>query len=218
MRVLEGVARRLRGHRIAMVNSTSTGGGVAEILHRLVRLLNELGVPTSWEVMPGDMRFYGITKTIHNTLHGAAGSLSPEDREWFMDAQRRAASALALDADLILIHDPQPAGLAGLRRRPGQRWVWRCHIDLSRAQSETWDFLAPEVARYDAAVFSHRTFVPASRHPAWLVPPSIDPYSDKNRELEDDEIRELLEPFDCRCAVRGSRRSRASTGSRIRSG
>jgi trehalose synthase len=196
MQVLEALARRLRGHRITMVNSTSTGGGVAEILHRLVRLLNELGVPTSWEVMPGDMRFYGITKTIHNTLHGAPGSLTREDQEWFRDAQHRAASALALDGDLVLIHDPQPVGLAALRRRPGQHWVWRCHIDLSRAQAATWDFLAPEVGRYDAAVFSHRTFVPRLDIPAWLVPPSIDPYSDKNRDLSDDEIRELLEPFD----------------------
>src|SRR5438552_1804733 len=111
MRVLEALARKLKGHRIAMVNSTATGGGVAEILHRLVRLLNELGVPTTWEVMPGDMRFYGITKTIHNTLHGWPGSLSPEDRDYFHEMNRRAAERLALDGDLVLIHDPQPAAI-----------------------------------------------------------------------------------------------------------
>src|SRR5438093_8659676 len=122
IRVLEALARRLRGHRMVMVNSTATGGGVAEILHRLVRMLNELGVPTTWEVMPGDARFYGITKTIHNTLHGRSGTLTAEDREHFMEVNRRAADALSLDGDLILIHDPQPAMLARLRRRPGQRW------------------------------------------------------------------------------------------------
>src|SRR5213593_2092558 len=120
MRVLELLARRLKGHRIAMVNSTASGGGVAEILHRLVRLLNELGVPTTWEVMPGDSRFYGITKAIHNGLHGWPATFSQEDQEYYLETNRRAAQALALDADLILIHDPQPAALAGLRREPGQ--------------------------------------------------------------------------------------------------
>jgi len=195
MRVLEALARRLRGHRIAMVNSTATGGGVAEILHRLVRLMNELGVPTTWEVMPGDSRFYGITKAIHNGLHGWPVSITEDDREYYMEMNRRAARALALDADLILIHDPQPAALAELRRRPGQQWVWRCHIDLSNADPRVWDLVAPRVTHYDAAIFSHVSFVPSLPVPAYLAPPSIDPLSDKNRELEEEEIEALLEPF-----------------------
>jgi trehalose synthase len=195
MRVLVSLARRLRGHRIAMVNSTAVGGGVAEILHRLVRLLNELGVPTTWEVMTGDQRFYGITKTIHNALHGWPGTLTEEDHEYYMAMNRRAAATLDLDGDLILIHDPQPAALAELRRRRGQRWVWRCHIDLSSANPAVWDFIAPRVSHYDAAVFSHVTFVPPMPVPAYLAPPSIDPLSDKNRELAEEEIDALLEPF-----------------------
>src|SRR5205085_828154 len=101
MRVLEGLARRLKGHRLVMVNSTSTGGGVAEILHRLVRMLIELGVPTTWEVMPGDTRFYGITKTLHNLLHGWPATLAPGDSEYYHEVNRRAARELALDGDLI---------------------------------------------------------------------------------------------------------------------
>lgn len=196
LRVLVGLARKLRGHRIAMVNSTATGGGVAEILHRLVRLLNELDVPTTWEVMPGDTRFYGITKTIHNTLHGWPGALTPEDHAYFHEMNRYAAQKLQLDGDLVLIHDPQPAALVMHRRQPGQRWVWRCHIDLSRADTEVWDFLAPIVGHYDAAVFSHVTFAPPLAVPAYLVPPSIDPLSDKNRELSEEEEDALLEPLD----------------------
>jgi len=195
LRVLYGLARKLKGHRIAMVNSTATGGGVAEILHRLVRLLNELDVPTTWEVMPGDTRFYGITKTIHNTLHGWPGTLSPADHEYFHEMNRRAAKELALDGDLVLIHDPQPAAVVLHRKRPGQRWLWRCHIDLSRADRDVWDFLAPSVAHYHAAVFSHVAFVPPLPVPAYLVPPSIDPLSDKNRELTDEEEDELLAPL-----------------------
>lgn len=195
IRLLESLARKLEGRRMVMVNSTSTGGGVAEILHRLVRLLNELGVETSWEVMPGDARFYRITKTIHNTLHGLPGVLSDDDRVHYLEMNRRAAETLALDGDLILIHDPQPAALVGLRRRPGQRWLWRCHIDLSRADAAVWSLLAPHVARHDAAVFSHVTFVPPLPIPTWLAPPSIDPLSDKNRELTDAEMDRLLAPF-----------------------
>jgi trehalose synthase len=192
---LEGLARKLRDHRLVMVNSTATGGGVAEILHRLVRLLNELGVRTTWEVMPGDMRFYGITKTIHNTLHGWPGELTPDDHEYFHEMNRRAASTLALDGDLILIHDPQPVAVVMHRRRPNQHWLWRCHIDLSRANPAVWDFLAPNVGHYDAAVFSHVAFVPPLPLPAYLVPPSIDPLSDKNRELSEEEEDALIAPL-----------------------
>jgi trehalose synthase len=195
MSALEALARTLRGHRLVMVNSTSTGGGVAEILHRLVPLLDELGVSTTWEVMPGDERFYGITKTIHNALHGGPGSLSDEDVEHFRAVQRRAADELALDGDLLLIHDPQPLGLAGLRRAPGQRWVWRCHIDLSIAQPDVLRFVTRRLGEYDSAVFSHVSFVPPLDTPSYLAPPSIDPLSEKNRELSEDEIETALAPF-----------------------
>lgn len=195
LQVLEGLARRLRGHRLVMVNSTASGGGVAEILHRLVRLLNELGLPTTWEVMPGDARFHTITKTIHNTLHGWPGALSEDDQAYYHEVTAHAARELALEGDLVMIHDPQPAGLAALRRAPGQRWVWRCHIDLSRADAAVWAFLAPHVGHYDAAVFSHVAFVPALPVPAYLVPPSIDPLSEKNRPLGAAETDALLAPF-----------------------
>jgi trehalose synthase len=196
IQILESLARRLRGHRLVMVNSTATGGGVAEILHRLVRLLNELGVRTTWEVMPGDTRFHGITKTIHNALHGADAHLSEDDERYYHEVNQQAARVLALDGDLIFIHDPQPAGVILHRRRAGQRWVWRCHIDLSHADAGTWEFLAPVVSMYDAAVFSHVAFVRQLAVPAILAPPSIDPLADKNRELSEDELDALLDPLD----------------------
>jgi trehalose synthase len=193
LHALKALARKLRGHRIVMVNTTKTGGGVAEILHRVVVILNELGIETSWEVMEGDETFFGVTKKMHNALHGQGQPLTDEDREIYRDRTRREAERLALDGDLILIHDPQPAGLIEHRRQPGQRWVWRCHIDLSRRDEAYWEFLRPWVDRYDASIFSHIEFVPAISIPAILVPPSIDPFADKNRSMDEDEIASIVE-------------------------
>ncbi len=194
IRILESLARRLRGKRMVMVNSTSTGGGVAEILHRLVRLLEELGVPTTWEVIPGDATFHAITKTIHNTLHGAPGRLTEADEAYYFEMNRQAAAELDIDGDLVIIHDPQPAALVLQRRNPNQRWVWRCHIDLSHADPETWGFLSPLVSMYDTAIFSHAAFARPLPVPTVLAPPSIDPLSDKNRELDAAECDALLAP------------------------
>jgi trehalose synthase len=196
LRALEAIARRLKGHRIVMVNTTKTGGGVAEILHRLVVILNELGVPTTWEIMEGDDRFFGVTKKIHNALHGHSETLTAEDREIYMERTRREAKRLELDGDLILIHDPQPAGLVALRRAPGQRWVWRCHIDLSSRDPDHWEFLRPSVCQYDASIFSAIEFVPPLPIPTYLVPPSIDPFSAKNRDMEQEEVSSIMERLD----------------------
>ncbi len=196
LRALEALARKLRGHRMVMVNTTKTGGGVAEILHRLVVILNELGVPTTWEVMEGDDRFFGVTKKIHNALHGHTEALTEQDREVYLQRTRQEADRLQLDGDLILIHDPQPAALIGLRRSPGQHWVWRCHIDLSSRDPDHWEFLRPSVSRYDAAVFSAIEFVPPLPVPTYLVPPSIDPFSAKNREMEPEEVASILDRYD----------------------
>ncbi|HEU4724104.1 MAG TPA: glycosyltransferase [Candidatus Eisenbacteria bacterium] len=192
IRTLEILAKKLHGRRVVMVNTTRTGGGVAEILHRVVAILNELGVPTTWEVMEGDLAFFNMTKKMHNSLHGHGTPLTAEDRDVYRERNRLEARRLALDGDLILIHDPQPAALIAHCRRPGQRWVWRCHIDLSRRDPEYWDFIAPWVSAYDAAIFSAIEFVPPLPNPVYLVPPSIDPFADKNREMRAEEAQEIV--------------------------
>lgn len=191
MRALRALARSLRGHRVVMVNTTKTGGGVAEILHRVVAILNELGIPTSWEVMEGDARFFAMTKKMHNALHGRSEPLTDADRDVYREWTVREANRLALDGDLVLIHDPQPAALIDHRREPGQKWIWRCHIDLSRRDETYWELLQPHVERYDIAVFSHIEFVPPLGVPAILVPPSIDPFAEKNREMGEDEVEAI---------------------------
>ena len=189
------IAARLKGLRVVNVNSTAVGGGVAEILIRMVPLLQELGVDARWEVIKGDAAFYETTKAMHNALHGVEVPFTDRMREAFLDTTGRNAALVNLDADVVVIHDPQPAGLVNGRAAKGGRWIWRCHIDLSRPSAPFWDFLRPFVERHDAAVFSAPQFTQALSVPQYMIPPSIDPLSEKNRELPDEEVRATLERF-----------------------
>lgn len=187
------LAKPLRGRRIVMVNSTRVGGGVAEILARVVPLLDELGLEVRWEVLRGNQEFYRVTKSWHNAVHGGDVHLTARDVEVFVETNRQNARALDLDADVVVIHDPQPAALIE-ERRPSdpRRWVWRCHIDAAMPAPGVWDFLSSYLERYDAAIFSLPAFTRPMPIPQYLFYPSIDPLAEKNRELSDDEIAEAL--------------------------
>lgn len=179
------------GRTMLHVNSTRYGGGVAEILHRLLPLMDELGVKTRWEVLTGTDLFYRTTKSFHNSLQGTKQRLTEEMFEAYVECNRENATRLNLDADFALIHDPQPAPL--IEHRPsGSKWIWRCHIDLSTPQRSVWQFLRPYIIRYDAAVFSLAKFAQRLPIPQFLVYPSIDPLSDKNRELPEEEVGTIL--------------------------
>jgi trehalose synthase len=180
------------GRTILHVNSTRYGGGVAEILHRLLPLMDELGVKTRWEVLTGTELFYRTTKSFHNSLQGTKQRLTKEMFDAYLECNRENARRLNLDADVALIHDPQPAALID-RRPSGSKWIWRCHIDLSTPQRSVWQFLRPYIIRYDAAVFSLPKFAQRLPIPQFLVYPSIDPLSDKNRELPEEEVRAILD-------------------------
>ena len=186
------LAQPLRDRRIRMVNSTRTGGGVAEILQRMVPLLESLGVRTTWDVIRGDAEFFDTTKQFHNAIHGGEYTLGSRGFEAFRRVSRMNAAAMQFDDDIVVIHDPQPVALVE-NRRPGQRWVWRCHIDSSQPHPEVWDFLRPWVEQYDAAIFSAAQFSQRLPIPQFLFHPSIDPLSEKNRELEPEEIHGVLD-------------------------
>ncbi len=189
---LRGIASRLRGRTILNVNSTAVGGGVAEILSRMVPMMTELGMKPRWELVKGGEDFYAVTKKFHNALHGTPQELTASDFQLYRDTMRANLEALDLDADIALIHDPQPAGLID-RKPPGAKWIWRCHIDLSNRQTDVWDFLRGYVSRYDAAVISSPSFSQDLPVKQFMVPPSIDPLSDKNRELSPQEISDILD-------------------------
>jgi len=192
---LRALAKPLRGRSIEMINSTAIGGGVAEILNRLVPLAEELDLHFKWDVMTGGEDFFDVTKSFHNALHGAPYHASPRDFEIFLAYTERNRAALPLDSEFVVIHDPQPAALIDARKPGSNHWVWRCHIDLSRPNRAVWDFLEKFVSRYDSAMFSSPEFSRQLAIPQYLFYPAIDPLSEKNRDLEPEFIAQVLARF-----------------------
>jgi trehalose synthase len=189
------VADAVRHLRVQHVNSTSVGGGVAEILTRMVPLLRELGVDTRWDVIKGDREFFNVTKAIHNGLHGTPTELTDDMTAAFVRTTEMNLGEFDPWGDVIFIHDPQPAGLVAARSRSKARWVWRCHIDVSSPDLGVWGFLEPLVRQYDGIVVSMPAFARPMPIPHYLVAPSIDPISDKNRDLEPDYVQQVLEKY-----------------------
>lgn len=192
---LRALAAALRGHTIQMVNSTAVGGGVAEILNRLVPILQELGLAIRWDVVTGGNDFYEVTKAFHNALHGGPYDMPPESFEVFLAYNEQNLARLQMEGELTVIHDPQPVALVKARRDHSGHWIWRCHIDLSRPNPTVWQFLEPWVNRYDGAIFSSPEFSRQLSIPQYLFYPCIDPLAEKNRDLEPEFVRGILERF-----------------------
>ncbi len=190
---LKIAAEKLAGKKVTHVNSTPVGGGVAEILTRMVPLLNELGVICDWQVIKGNNEFFEVTKKIHNNIHGSGDSLTERDKEVFLDNGLFNETAMACDSDIMFIHDPQPITL--INRKKDNKWIWRCHVDASNPVESTWKFLKEFIDRYDAAVFSSPSFARQLPIRQFLISPSIDPLSDKNREMEPEEIKKYLDKY-----------------------
>ncbi|MGC8721225.1 MAG: glycosyltransferase [Caldisericaceae bacterium] len=192
---LFSVAKHLNGKIVQNINSTSVGGGVAEILSRMVPLLNELGINARWDVIKGGDRFFSITKKMHNALHGVNIEITEKELDYFLEVNRENASNIELSGDIIFIHDPQPIAIIEKKTEIGRLWLWRCHIDFSRPQQQIWEFLRSYIEKYDSAVFSAPAFARDLSIPQILISPSIDPLSDKNRELTDEEIKGVFETY-----------------------
>src|SRR3990172_7731179 len=192
---LRQLARRLGEVQVKMVNATAVGGGVAEILNRLVPLANEVGVATRWEVIRGGEDFYAVTKAFHNALHGAPYEDHPEWFNTFLRVTEENRSWIETNEDFVVIHDPQPAALIPVREGRKGHWVWRCHIDLSHANTQVWDFLRPFVEQYDASLFSSPSFTQGLPIPQYLFYPAMDPLSDKNKDLEPEYVQGILDQY-----------------------
>jgi trehalose synthase len=192
---LRTLAKPLRGRNIEMINSTAVGGGVAEILNRLVPLAEELELKVKWDVLKGGEDFFEVTKSFHNALHGEPYHASAKDFEIFLAYNERNRATIPLDAEFMVIHDPQPVALIDGRKPGDNHWVWRCHIDLSHPHRGVWDFLEKFVSRYDGALFSSPEFSRQLPIPQYLFYPAIDPLSEKNCELDAGFINQVLDRY-----------------------
>ena len=189
---LQRLAARLQGRRFLHVNSTRYGGGVAEILTRLVPIMTDLGIEAGWEVIEGNPEFLAVTKALLRALQGREQVITESMLRAYIACNNENAKKLPLEGDLVMIHDPQPAAIIE-HRLPNGKWAWRCHLDISQARRTTWNFLRRFVTKYDAAVFSLPKFAQRLPIQSFVVYPSIDPLSDKNREMERAEVNGVLD-------------------------
>jgi len=185
------LAEHVRGRRLLNVSGGRFGGGAAEILQAVVPMMTDLGVDAAWEITGGDPGFYTTTAALRAALTGAERALTDEALDHYVEMNRVNGKKLALEADLVVVHDVQPATLVEHRPSAG-RWVWRCHVDASRPSRRAWAFLRPYVNQYDAAVFSLPKFARRLGIPKYVIAPSIDPLSEKNRELSPREVTTIL--------------------------
>jgi len=199
---LQKIAQRVKGLKMLTLNATARGGGVAEMLYSAVPFLNMLGVETEWKVIRGSREYFESTKELHNLLQGKAGSFSPERRQTYLCTLEECAKQNLIDyePDVIDVHDPQPLGLNYYLRRPGETWFWRCHIDIDKETIEgnrgLWDFFTEWAGRYNAVIFSAAQYIlPRWQMPKFIIPPFIDPLSEKNRELSQGEIDRVLTKY-----------------------
>ncbi len=193
------LVENLKGKKIAMVNATEFGGGVAEILHSLIPLMQDMGLEIDWWIMHGENEFFNVTKAFHNCLQGAEACLEQGTIDTFFKySQLNAKNILNWEYDFVVIHDPQPIGLVTWRKAPEiTRWIWRCHIDTSTPNPDYWNFLQRYIQQYDAAIFTMKEFVGEGldMDRLYFITPPIDPLSHKNIPLEKEEAQRIIDRF-----------------------
>ena len=192
----------LRGARVLHINATAQGGGVAELLTSLVPLMNDAGIHTEWRVMQGADEFYPVSKALHNSLQGMDITWTPDMWETWKRYNRLNAELFEGDYDFVAVHDPQPAGILHFLKESGAasngaHWIWRCHIDSTYSQPEAWSFLMPYLNSYETAIFTLKQFVKQdlTGPRIWVIPPAIDPLSEKNTPVSHEVVRETLTRF-----------------------
>lgn len=200
-RLLE-VSNRLKDIKLLDINATASGGGVAEMLYSAIPFINQLGIENEWKIIKGSREYFECTKGLHNMLQGMEMTLTEGMVETYCNTTALNAGNTLIDNNphLVLIHDPQPAALSHHLKKPGQTWVWRCHIDIEEKTLDTnpalQAFMNGWLEKYDAAVFTAAHYVITQwALPKFIIPPFIDPLSEKNRELSQEEIDKVLEKY-----------------------
>ncbi|MBL7156979.1 MAG: glycosyltransferase [Candidatus Omnitrophica bacterium] len=191
---LKLISNKLKKKKIQCINSTKVGGGVAEILSRLIPLLNDLGIDATWDVITADPDYYNVTKAFHNALHGRKVEITQSMFDKFVSTGEDIAKRTDIYGDIVFVHDPQPIMLVE-KKSNSSKWIWRCHVDVSSPYMEVWEFLRRFIEKYNCSVFSSPKFARELEIPQFLVAPSIDPFSEKNRELTPEEIDSVLKKY-----------------------
>ncbi|MDD3013007.1 MAG: glycosyltransferase [Candidatus Gastranaerophilales bacterium] len=191
---LKKLAKPLKNKRLLNLNATAYGGGVAELLKTQVALMQNLGLDVDWYVMNAKPEFYEVTKTFHNNMQGHPGTLSEEQKKIYLEGVKQNAKGMVENYDFIIIHDPQPLAMLDYTTAPTGKWIWRCHIDTSEPNQDTWNFLYPYMKKYDAVIFTLDEFVKdgVQLNNLTFIPPSIDPLSPKNSEMAEEEVNKLM--------------------------
>jgi trehalose synthase len=196
---IRDLAEELAGLKVLHLSATAFGGGVSEILYTLIPLMNDVGIEAEWQVMLGREEFYNATKRLHNALQGNPESLTDEEWEVYFRYNERNAAEIESGWDVIIVHDPQPAGIKRLVPGKSNLWVWRCHIDLSTPNPEAIERIVPLIGEYDASVWHVQDYVPASLDGSapgvHIVPPAIDPLSPKNMALSPEDAAFVCDQF-----------------------
>jgi trehalose synthase len=179
------------------VSATAFGGGVSEILYTLVPLMRDVGLDCHWQVITGQEEFFNVTKLMHNSLQGDPQPISDQQWEVFEAYNQMNAQSLEGEWDVVIVHDPQPAGVKAIAAEHARRWIWRCHIDLSAPNPSTIERLKPLITEYDATVWHLQQYVPDGLDGGLvkICPPAIDPLSPKNMALSPEDASFVCEQF-----------------------
>lgn len=188
-------AQRLRGLRVLNINSTFYGGGVAEMLSSGTLLARSIGIRADWRQIQGSPDFFSVTKKFHNALQGADINFTDLKKEVYEQVILQNAARMDLDCDLVIVHDPQPLPLITYHRRSCP-WIWRCHVDLSNPNREVWEYLKQYIDQYDAVILSLPEYSRELIPPQVFIMPAIDPFSVKNADLSEDEIKDRLDHYE----------------------
>ncbi|HAA90574.1 MAG TPA: glycosyl transferase family 1 [Peptococcaceae bacterium] len=190
---LEEYRRLLAGVSVQHINSMAFGGGVAELLRSLVPAMRSLGLHSKWSVLQADEKFFRVTKDFHNAVHGQSVELTSSHVSTYQEGNARNLEIVDENADFVVIHDLQPLALVAGKERTRGLWIWYCHVDVSSADPRVWGFLRQYIQKFDLVIFHLKDYFRSDLHvPQHAMPPGIDPLSEKNRELSQQERQKVI--------------------------
>lgn len=194
---LKKKAKKFEKSDILHVNATKYGGGVAEILQNMVPLMHELKINADWKVFTATDSFFEISKKMHNALQGNMEiKFSDDEISTYISQAKSTYEQIQPKSDFIIIHDPQPCPVINFKEKKEGKWIWRCHIDTLNPNPQAWNLISEYLPLYDALVFTKKEYVKKGiKNLIFPITPSIDPFSDKNKELEQEYAREIVEKF-----------------------